>query len=174
MFSDSDFQYAVDNTRVIIPPERMITTFGSTIFRFVLISELMDQVDCIRIRKGRIEAARPQILSPYHLKQLLLEGFSEEAQSFSNWLLQQGSHLKFLCYGFHFKKMDLLEEIVHKPLDEVIRQLTNKFQKNRDPLSSLIEGVDDAWEICILKFTVDLIRQSAPDNVGEWKKRGLF
>ena len=174
MFSDSDFQYAIENTRVIIPPERIITTFGPTVFHFMLISELMDQVNCIRIRKGRIEADRPQIISPNHLKQILIEGFSEEAQSFPNWLLQKGASLKFLRYGFHFKKTDLLEEIVHAPINEVIRQLTSTFQKNRDPLFSLIAGVDDTWEICILKFTVDLIRQSAPDNVGEWKRHGLL
>ena len=174
VFSDSDFQYAIENTRVIIPPERVIATFGPTTFHFILVSELMDRVNCIRIRKGRVEADRPQILSPHHLRQILLEGFSEEAKGFSSWLMQQGANLKFLRYGFHFRKTDLLEEIVHEPIGEVIKQLATRFQENRDPLYSLIEGVDDTWEVCVLKFTMDLIRQSAPDNVGEWRRRGLL
>ncbi len=41
-------------------------------------------------------------------------------------------------------------------------------------MSTIIEGVDDAWEVCLLKFTVDLIQRSAGENVDEWKRRGLL
>src|SRR5437660_6416797 len=40
-----DFDYAIENTHVIVAPERQIATFGSTSFDFYLISELMDRVD---------------------------------------------------------------------------------------------------------------------------------
>ena len=39
---------------------------------------------------------------------------------------------------------------------------------------AIIQGVDDAWEVCLLKFTVDLIQQSAGPNLGDFKKRGLI
>ena len=35
---EDDFQYAIENTQVIIAPERKIATFGTTSFRFYLIS----------------------------------------------------------------------------------------------------------------------------------------
>src|SRR5205085_404833 len=54
--TDDDFQYAIENTRVILAPEKQIATFGSTSFRFYLISELMDQANEIRVRDGRIHA----------------------------------------------------------------------------------------------------------------------
>ena len=38
-----DFQYAIENTEVILAPEGQIATFGHTSFRFYLISELMDR-----------------------------------------------------------------------------------------------------------------------------------
>ena len=46
--TEDDFQYAVENTKVILAPEQQIATFGSTSFRFYLISELMDRVNEIR------------------------------------------------------------------------------------------------------------------------------
>jgi len=58
-----DIEYAIENTQVILAPERQIATFGNTSFEFHLISELMDRVDQVRIRTGRIEAERPKILS---------------------------------------------------------------------------------------------------------------
>jgi hypothetical protein len=134
----------------------------------------MDQVDRVRIRGGQVEAERPRLVSPHHLEKMFLEGFSEDAQGLSNWLRKQGTDLKFLRYGFHFRKTDLSEEILHEPLQEVIERLTQKFRAESDPLFSLIEGVDDTWEVCILKFTMDLIQRSASDNVEEWKRRGLI
>ena len=75
-----DFDYAIENTQVIVAPERQIATFGSTSFNFYLISELMDHVDQVRVRNGKIHAERPQILTPEHYCRLLLEGFGEKAQ----------------------------------------------------------------------------------------------
>jgi len=75
MIRKDDFDYAIENTQVIVAPERQIATFGSTSFNFYLISELMDRVDQIRIRNGKIHAERPQILTPEHYCRLLLEGF---------------------------------------------------------------------------------------------------
>ena len=62
-----DIEYAIENTQVILAPERQIATFGNTSFEFHLISELMDRVDQVRIRTGRIEAERPKILSPEYI-----------------------------------------------------------------------------------------------------------
>ena len=61
-----DFDYALENTHVILAPEGQIATFGSTSFNFYLISELMDRVNQVRIRNGKVHAERPQILTPEH------------------------------------------------------------------------------------------------------------
>jgi len=34
--------------------------------------------------------------------------------------------------------------------------------------------VDDAWEVCLLKFTIDLVERSSGDNLGDFRKRGLI
>ncbi len=159
---------------MIVPPERSIETFGSTTFRFVLVSELMDEVDQVRVRDGQIEAERPRLLSPHHFDKMLLDGFSDDTHEFSGWLRKQGADLKFMRYGFQFRKTDLSEEVIHEPMEAVIGRLTGDFKEKHTPFSGLIEGVDDTWEICILKFTMDLIRRSASDNLGEWKRRGFL
>jgi len=70
MWSEDNFQYAIENTEVILAPQGRIATFGNTSFRFYLISELMDQVNEVRVRDGRIHAERPQILTPDHYARL--------------------------------------------------------------------------------------------------------
>lgn len=174
MFREDDFQYALENTRVVRPPVQVIQTFGTTTFRFFLVSELMDGVNQVRVRDGRIHAERPAIVSPHHFSKLMLDGFGESAREYADWLESQGRNMQFLRYGFQFKKTDINEEIVHAPMADVIGRLGERMDGWDDPMSTLIEGVDEAWEVCLLKFSVELIQRSAGENLGEWKRRGLL
>src|SRR5438876_10443684 len=109
MISKDDFDYAIENTQVILAPEQRIATFGNTSFNFYLISELMDRVDQVRVRNGKIHAERPQILTPEHFSRLLLEGFGEKAQRYADQLREHARNSAVLRYGFQFRKTDLSE-----------------------------------------------------------------
>lgn len=174
MMNEDSFQYALENTRVVLEPQQNIETFGSTHFRFLLVTELMDYADRVRVRDGRIEAERPRIVSPQYFQKVILQGFGERAKGFGEWLEQNAPHLKFLRYGFQFRKTDISQQLVHEPKQVVIDRLQKEVKESNDPLFALIEGVDDAWEVCLLKFTIDLIQRSAGDNLNEWRRRGFI
>lgn len=174
MIQDHDFHYAIENTRVVVPPHGIIETFGTTSFRFLLVSELMDEVNSVRVRGGNIEAERPRIMSPHTFSKLALEGFGESAREFADWIEDNADTFKILKYGFSFRKTDIQQTVVHDPLEDVLGRLENEIKSSGDPKSTLISGVDDAWEVCLLKFTMDMIQRSAGENVGEWKRRGLI
>jgi len=174
MISEDSFHYAIENTKVVLAPDRRIETFGSTNFRFHLVTELMDRAGVCRVRDGRIEAERPQIIAPGQYSKLLLEGFGEQAQNFAQWLESRPEKLAFMKYGFQFRKMDVIESLVHSPLEEVIERVKAGINKADEPLTAIIQGVDDAWEVCLLKFTVDLVQQSAGGNMNDFRRRGLL
>jgi hypothetical protein len=169
-----DFQYAIENTQVILAPERKISTFGSTSFRFFLISELMDRVDEVRVRDGRIHADRPQILTPEYFSRLLLEGFGEKAEQYIEQLREHARNMAVLRYGFQFRKTDVTERMFRDPLEAVIARTKSEVLHLQEPLSAVIQGVDEAWEVCLLKFTIDLIERSSDGNLGDFRKRGLI
>ena len=171
--TEDDFQYAIENTRVILAPERQIATFGSTSFRFYLISELMDQVNEIRVRDGRIHAERPQILAPEHYCRLLLEGFGEKAAEYVERLRERTANIAVLRYGFQFRKTDVVENRVRAAVESVIERTRRQVENSEEPLSAVIQGVDEAWEVCLLKFTIDLIERSSGGNLGDFRRRGL-
>ena len=167
-----DFDYAIENTHVIVAPERQIATFGSTSFDFYLISELMDRVDQVRVRNGKIHAERPQILTPEHYCRLLLEGFGEKAERYIDQLREHARSMAVLRYGFQFRKTDLSEQTLRDSIDSVINRTRRKVES--ESLSAVIHGVDDAWEVCLLKFTIDLVERSSGNNLGDFRKRGLL
>jgi len=169
-----DFDYAIENTQVIVAPEGRIETFGSTSFNFYLISELMDRVDQVRVRNGKIHAERPQILAPDHFRQLMLEGFGEKTHRYIEQLQEHLRTIAVLRYGFQFRKTDVTEETVRDSIDAVINRTKRQVQAENQPLSAVIQGVDDAWEICLLKFTLDMIERSSGGNIGDLRRRGLL
>jgi len=169
-----DFEYAIENTQVIVAPERQIATFGSTSFKFYLISELMDRVDQVRVRNGQIHAERPQILTPEHFRRVLLEGFGEKAQHYIDQMNEHLRSLAVLRYGFQFRKTDVTEETIRDSVAAVISRTRRQVENANEPLSAIIQGVDDAWEVCLLKFTIDLIERSSGGNIGDFRKRGLL
>lgn len=174
MPTEDDFQYALENTEVIRPPAGQIATFGSTSFRFFVITEIMDRVDQVRVRDGRVHAERPQIITPGHYSKLLLEGFGEKAQGFADWLGSNASQLAVLKYGFNFRRGEVTENLVNRSVGEVIAEVNRQIDAEADPLSAVIQGVEDAWEVCLLKFTVDLIQKSSGGNLGDFRSRGLL
>ena len=169
-----DFDYALENTRVILAPERQIATFGSTSFNFYLISELMDRVNRVRVRNGKIQAERPQILTPEHYCRLLLEGFGEKAERYVDQLREHARNIAVLRYGFQFRKTDLSEQTLRDRIDAVINRTKSRVESAGEPLSAVIQGVDDAWEVCLLKFTIDMVERSSGGNLGDFRNRGLL
>lgn len=174
MLSNDDFQYAIENTQVILAPERHISTFGSTSFRFYLISELMDRVNEVRVRDGRIHAERPQILAPENYCRLLLEGFGEKAERYIEQLRDRTRSMAVVRYGFQFRKTDVTESTTRDSIADVIDRTKSQVEHSQEPLSAVIQGVDDAWEVCLLKFTIDMIERSSGANLGDFRKRGLL
>ncbi|MEM8953977.1 MAG: hypothetical protein AAGD22_07500 [Verrucomicrobiota bacterium] len=174
MYSNDDIQYALEATTVIHEPDRRIDTFGSTCFDFHLLSELMDKVGEVRVRRGRIEAERPKIVRPDAIDETLFEGFGDQAEAFMGWLKENGANLSFLKYGFSFRQSDVTEDIVHERIEAVRDSVLGETKVVSNPLSAVIEGVDDTWEISLMKFTIEMIQKSQGINVFDFKRRGLL
>ena len=174
MYSEDDIQYALETTEVIYEPDRRIDTFGNTSFEFILLSELMDDVTRVRIRSGRITAEKPLILRPDLSGDLEFEGFGEQARAFADWIKSRLKDLAALQYGFNFRKSDVTEHLVHDSLEAVRSRVLEEQRALGNPLSVVIQGVDDTWEICLLKFMMEIIHKSARINLFDFKRRGLL
>jgi len=173
-----DFDYAFESSKVIREPGRFIDTFGLTRFEFIMASELMDTVGQIRIRSGVMEAQKPRIIKPESYSDVAFEGFSdesrEEADKLLKWLESQGTNLAFLRYGFEFKKGETKEELVHDSMENVLGKLEAEADHRGDPALAILEGVDNTWEVALLKFTIQMINRSTEVNISDYKRKGLL
>ncbi len=174
-YSQDDIRYAAEMTRVIYEPDRRIDTFGDTRFNFLMISEVMDDVNVVRVRSGWVEAEKPKIIRPSIYREVSTEGFSDEAKRFFEWLSKNGpGFLTLLEYGFQFRRSEVNEELLHEPLESVRGRLLEQVRNGDDSFMALIEGVDDAGEVSLLKFTVEMIQKSHEINIFDFKRKGLL
>ncbi len=178
MHSPDDIQYALETTKVLHEPDRRIDTFGETRFQFQLLSESMDSVGEVKIRTGEIEAMRPRILRPSGYHEVQLDGFDDSARARFDQLVdkfrKEGKDLAFLQYGFQFRRGNVHEEIIHDSLGAVRERALEEIRRTGNPSLAIIEGVDDAWEISILKFSFEMILRSHEINAFDFKRRGLI
>jgi len=178
MPSQDDIQYAMETTRVLHEPDHRIQTFGETRFEFQLLSEPMDQVGNVRIRTGEVEAMKPRILRPEPYRDIELEGFDDNARARLDALVSrlrdEGKDLAFLQYGFRFKRGAVSEELVHDSIDSVRARVLEDIRRTGNPSRAIIEGVDDTWEVSILKFSFEMILRSHEINSFDLKRKGLI
>jgi hypothetical protein len=172
--SSFDFRYAVDNTEILMLPAKHLETFGSTVLHYHLVSELMDSVDQVRVREGRMQAHRPQIITPEAYSKTLLEGFGEEAERYVEWLKEHEKDIRILQYGYKLKQESFSEHLVSDNMKAVADRVQREVKEKGDPFSAVVIGVDNPWDVCLVKLFWEVIRNSSGTNIRQLEQRHMF
>ena len=168
-------EYAFRQTLVLYVPDRRIDSFGDTRFNFRLITESMDEIGVCRIRSGWVEANRPRIIRPSDMCGVETEGFGAVAARFFDWMRQRGVDMRALFeYGFRFCRSEVTEECVHDVCAEVQDRVVSEALSSGDPFRAVIYGVDDAWEVSLLGFMLEMIQKSHEINIFDFRRRGIL
>lgn len=169
-----DIEYAMEHTHVLREPDRRIDTFGSSTFHFIILSEVMDDANKVVLRRGRVEAHKPQIIKPTQYSSVELEGFNDGAREFLDWLKENDLEPVYFQYGFNFKRTNVKSEIITGAYETVKAEILDKVHKEDDPMMAVMESIEDAWEIGLLKFSIDIIQKSQEINQFDFKRKGLI
>jgi hypothetical protein len=168
MEADEKIQYAIENTRVIKPPRQKLSTFGTTNIYYYLITELMESTNIVR--EGRVIAARPKIVTPNYL--INLEGFSGSAKRYIELMTEMHPHEAGIFYTYKNEPKEM--NVVSTPVQDILDRITQQIENKGDPLTAIIKGVEDMWDVSLIKFTFELTRRSVESNYNEMQDRGLF
>jgi hypothetical protein len=169
-----DFWFAVNNTEIVVPPKRHLETFGNTIINYHMVSELMDAVGKVRVREGRMQALRPQIITPSSYSTTILEGFGEQAKHYLEWLKEHEDSVRILRYGYTLKQEAFSEQVLTDSMDAVLERVKAEVAAKKDPFSAVIKGVDDPWDVCLVRLFWTVIQNSAHANIRELNERRMF
>ncbi len=168
-----DFWYAVNNTELITTPTNRLETFGDTVVNYYLICQQMDSVDKVCVREGHLKALKPAIIMPHSLGQLDAGDLGEEAEQYAEWLAEHANDLRILQYGFSLHKQELKEYTVTDHIDNVLDRVKTDVAAMDDPLSAILVGVNDPWQVCLMKLMVELVQSSAQGNIHDIQQQAV-
>jgi len=169
-----DFWYAANNTEIVLMPSRHLETFGATVLNYYLISELMDTVDQVRVREGRMKASQPQIITPEAYSKTLLEGFGDEAQRYVDWLREHEKELHVLQYGYRLAQESFSEYVLTDGVKAVVDRVREEVKQKANPFSAVVLGVDNPWDVCLIKLFSEVVQHSARTNIEQLSRRRMF
>jgi len=172
--STFDFWYAVNNTEILKMPARSLETFGTTVINYHHICELMDSVDQVKVREGRMFAQKPQIITPEAYSKTMLDGFGSEAEKYVDWMKSHNSEVRVLQYGYTLKQESFTEHVISDSIKNVSERVAKEAEEKNDPLSAIIIGVDKPWDVCLIKLFSEVIQSSAPNNIRDMERKRLF
>jgi hypothetical protein len=176
METEERIQYVIEHTEIVRPPKQTLATFGITNIHYYLVtepvySELLENSEETVVREGRVIAERPKIVTPYYLLNLF-EGF-EHGKEYAEYMLNKyGLHEPGLLYRYKNEPMEI--NILSSSCESVVDNLNKKIDSDENTLAAIIKGVDEMWDISLMKFIHDLTRGSLRSNVMEIGMKGFL
>jgi len=176
MENDDRIRYAIEHTELVRPPRQALATFGITDIHYYLLTQpvytdITGKTDETVVREGKVIAERPKIITPYYLLNLF-QGF-EHGQDYADYLLRTyGASEPGLLYRYRNEPAGM--NILSSPLDSVIENINREIERSENPLSTIIKGVDEMWDVSLMKFIYDITQQSLNSNVMEFGMRGML
>jgi len=121
------------------------------------------------VRRGTVKAERPQIVTPQFM--LRAPGFGTEAREFMEEMVRRGqADDPGLLYTYSNSPVQM--EIVSNRPEEVAERISLRIDQESRPLEAVILGVDELWDVSLMKFIFDLTNNSAPKNASEFARTG--
>ena len=171
---DEQIREAVKQTEILRAPKQSLYSFGATNLAYYLVTEPVyaekSHPPETVIREGKVIASRPKIVTPYYLSRL--EGFSPEARRYFESMLNEPHDASGLLYTYKNEPKEM--NIVSGSLSAAVAKLNEDLDLRGDPMVSIIKGMDELWDVSLMKFIYEVTRTSLPDNVRQMGQRGLL
>lgn len=168
--------YAIEHTRVLRSPRQTLATFGITKISYYLLTtpvyaEVSEVPSETVVREGCVISERPRVITPSYL--INLEGFSENAGRYLEMLRRKyGPHTPGIFYKYKNEARHL--SIVSNDVESVAQHLNEQIDKANDPLSTIVAGVDELWDVSLMKFIYEFTSGSLESNVRDLNSHGLL
>lgn len=176
---DERIRYAIEQTEILKPPEQLLATFGSSIVYYYVLTEPLylklvkkKKAETV-IREGKLTWGKPRLLTPYYM--FKVEGFSGEARAALEMLAGENPNLAAVLYNMEYKKELEKMSIVSNSLVSVAGKLSDEINRKNEPLSAIIKGIGELWDVSLVWFIHKMIENSFYfSQLPDLTKRGLI
>jgi len=179
MEMEERIRYAIEQTRILKPPRQLLTTFGSSVVYYYLLTEPLylkltgrKKQETV-IREGKLNWGRPRLITPGYM--IKMKGFSEEAKKTLQMLAENNPALAAVLYEMEYKKGFEKMTIVSSPLSLVAEKISEEIERKNQPLTAVIKGVGELWDVSLTWFIHRMIENSLYlSQLPDWDRKRMI
>lgn len=167
---------AVAQTEIMKAPKSYLQTFGTTRVNYFIVTEpifaeFASGPEETVIREGIVTSQRPAVVTSTYMARL--EGFNREAQEYFDSVAREyGPNTPGLLYSY--RNEPGVTNIVEGHVNEVGQRISQRLHQEGNYLSAVIKGMDDLWDLSLLKFIFEYTRASITGNINDLYSHGLL
>ena len=165
---EDKIKQALEQTELVRLPQQTLATFGNSAIDYYVVTELASNLSVVR--DGKVVAERPRIITPAYL--IKVEGFSEHARRYISMMAKENLNEPGIFYRYKNEPKEM--NVVSKPIKGVINRLNALLDEQDNPLSIIIKGVEELWDVSLLMLILELTKKSIRGNVTEFQRRRLL
>ncbi len=162
---EKKWEEAVKKTKIVRSRYNKLETFKKTIVPYVLVNESLVNKGCSVIREGSVEVSPAFIHLPYSEYELLNFKFKETTnysdEIIKSFLLIRGVRLPSMKY----RNTEVKLEVKEKPVDEIIKEYLEYFQRTEDIETGLIISIPDIWQFSLIIYIATLAAKSVDNDI---------
>lgn len=173
---ERDWRRAIEQTWVVRFPKQRLATFGSTNIAYFVVTEPIYQELAPEkqegvVRTGRVVAQRPAVVTPTY--SMNLQGFSPEAYRYFRHVAgQSGPNSPGILYQYR-NEADKVDIVSGTP-SEIAHNISHDLDRRTEDMSVVMVGVDELWDVALLKFIYEFTSSSIAGNLQELQASGLL
>ena len=166
----------MEQTWVVRFPKQRLATFGSTNVAYYVVTEpIYQELNAGKqegvVRTGRVIAERPVVVTPTYAGNL--QGFSQDAyEYFRHVSVQAGPNSPGILYQYRNEASKT--DIVSGVPSEIAHRISDDLDRREENLSVVMVGVDELWDVALLRFIYEFTSSSSPGNIQDFQSRGLL
>ena len=176
MDSEESWRRAIEQTWVVRFPKQRLATFGSTNIAYYVVTEpVYQEIEPANregvVRTGRVVAERPAVVTPTYA--LNLSGFSDEAYEYLRYeAARSGPNAPGVLYQYRNEAGKM--EIVGGVPRDIAHRIGDDLDRRNEDMSVVMVGVDELWDVALLKFVYEFTSSSLSGNVQDLQSRGML
>ena len=176
MESEQAWRRAIEQTWVVRFPKQLLATFGATNIAYYVVTEpIYTELDQGKqegvVRTGRVLAERPAVVTPTYA--MNVQGFSSEAYEYFRYVASQsGPNSPGILYQYRNEAGKT--DIVSGTPSEIANKIGDDLDRRQENMSVVMVGVDELWDVALLKFIYEFTSSSVSGNVQEFQAKGLL
>lgn len=160
------------STHIVRDVHYSLFTFGGSDLPYYLVEDSEAAGELVSLHEGKVTVSRPRIITPYSSDSPEFEGFfddGDQERMFGVLLSRTAAFSRMSFSNTHGPAQTQSDSV-----EEVVSRLNRRLDSEEEDRVAILTAPHGLGGVAVLRYTVERVLRSAPENIQELRERGLL